>query len=165
MVRLQDQYNFTPQVKDQFQFYSSLKRKITKFKMAAQHDNMWMVESVLNSKIPELLEVMEKAKENSGHRMDATAFRLQEEIFTLVGKLQLSCRQMFRDRSFNEEEEGEEFDEMWEELNDLFKKFMDHCGTLEIFFDDVCCLVLTDDEISEENTTSSESEEEMGVEE
>ena len=91
-----------------------------------------MVESVLNSKIPDLLEVMEKARTRDGARMDALALRLQEEILAVAGQLQVHCDQMFRDRSYNEEEESDTFDDLWFGLNDLFKKFSNHCGALDI---------------------------------
>ena len=129
----------------------------------SQFDNMYMAESVLNSKIPDLLEVLEKAKADYGRWMDATALRMHEEIITLAERIRVLCRQMFRDGSFNAEREEEEFDEMWDQLIELFGRYTDHCHTLQIFPSDIGVLVFTSDE-EKSDTSSSESEEEMVVE-
>ena len=105
--------------------------------------------SVSSEKIPDLLEVMEKARTRDGARMDALALRLEGDILANAGRLQSQCN----------DEETDTFDDLWFQLNDLFKKFSDHCDELGIHLYDVCCLVLTD------NESESESEEEMSIEE
>ena len=129
----------------------------------SRFDTMYMAESVLNSKIPDLLEVLEKAKADYGRWMDAKALRMHKEIITLAERIRVLCRQMFRDGSFNAEREEEEFDEMWDQLLELFHRHTDHCHTLQIFPSDIGVLVFTSDE-EKSDTSFSESEEEMVVE-
>ena len=89
-----------------------------------------------SKKIPDLLEVMEKARTRDGARMgqsfgdnlvamksirweiqDALALRLEGDILAVAGRLQSQCN----------DEETDTFDDLWFQLNDLFKKFSDHC--------------------------------------
>ena len=46
-----------------------------------------VVDSVCNSKIPDLLEVMENARARYLGRFDAIALRLEGEVLTLAGQL------------------------------------------------------------------------------
>ena len=128
-------------------------------------DDMWMVDSVMNSKIPDHLGVIEKARANYLARMDALALGMEEEILALAGQLKVLCLQIARDQSFSEEQDT--FDDMWFELNDVFQKFCNHCDGLDIHIYDVCCLTLTDDEVlssndeDDETSSSDDKDEEM----
>ena len=78
IFRIQDQYNLTPATEAE-----------TKLKI--ERENMFMVDSVLNSKIPDLLEVMEKARARYRSRMDALALRMEGEILGLAEQLKVLC--------------------------------------------------------------------------
>ena len=52
--------------------------------MELQIQNMRIVDSVLNSKIPDLLEVMEKARAKYLERMDALALKMEEDAEGMI---------------------------------------------------------------------------------
>ena len=98
-----------------------------------------------SKKIPDLLEVMEKARTRDGARMgqsfgdnlvamksirweipDALALRLEGDILAVAGRLQSQCQQMIWCEG-QDDEETDTFDDLWFQLNDLFKKISDHC--------------------------------------
>ena len=110
---------------------------------------MQIVTTVTSKKIPDLLECMEKTRTRDGARMDALALRLEGEILAVAGRLQSQCQEMFMCEG-QDAEVTDTFDDLWFQLNDLFKKFMDHCEELGIDLYDVCCLVLTDNESESE---------------
>ena len=101
---------------------------------------MRIVASVSSKKIPDLLESMEKTRTMDGARMDALALRLEGDILAVAGRLQSQCQEMFRCEG-QDAEVTDTFDDLWFQLYDLFKKFMDHCEELGIHFYDVCCLM------------------------
>ena len=122
-----------------------------------------IVEKVFNSKIPDLVEVMEKARARYLVRFDSIALRLEGEILTLAGQLKALCLRIARERNFSVVEDT--FDDLWFKLNDVFRQFYNHCSDLAIHLSDVQCLTLTDDEdlssSSEDGESSSSEEEEV----
>ena len=132
--------------------------------MELQIQNMRIVHSVLNSKIPDLLEVMEKARAKYLERMDVLALKMEEDILGLAENLKTVCLSIARDQNFDEEQDA--FDDLWFGLNDAFKKYLDYCGRLDIHLSDICCLTLSDYEVSsssdedDETSANGEGEEE-----
>ena len=126
-----------------------------------------IVEQVFNSKIPDLVEVMEKARARYLVRFDTIALRLEGEILTLAGQLKALCLRISREQNFDDLQDT--FDDLWFKLNDDFLQFYTHCSGLDIRLSDVQCLSLTDDEASsssgEDGESSSSEEEEVEMRE
>ena len=119
------------------------------------------MESVYNSKIPDLMEVMEEARASNLGRFDAEALRLEGEILRIARQLKSHCRRIARERSFGVLRGT--FNSLWSRLNDLFRQFLGQCLYLGISLSDIQCLALTDDETSssEDDESSSSEEEEV----
>ena len=98
------------------------------------------VEEVFNSKIPDLLEVLEKARGADLGRYDAIVLRQEGEILELAARLKALCLRIACEQNFDDLED--EFDELWDKLNNDFNTFSDYCGTLGIYLSDDECLVL-----------------------
>ena len=126
------------------------------------------MESVYNSKIPDLMEVMRDARARSLARFNEESFHLEGCVLRAAGQqLRAHCRRIARERSF-----GilcGTFNTMWHSLNNEFRRFRAHCLYLGISLSDTECLVLTEDEPSSsegsDETSSSDEEEEEAREE
>ena len=81
-------------------------------------------------------------------------------ILGLAENLKTVCLSIARDQNFDKEQDA--FDDLWFGLNDAFKKYLDHCGRLDIHLSDICCLTLSDYEVSsssdEDDETSANGE-------
>ena len=115
-----------------------------------------IVESVYNSKIPDLMEVMRDARARNLDRFDDDALRLEENVLRTARQLKAHCRRIARERSFGVLRGA--FNALWYRLNSDFRQ----CLYLGISLSDTQCLALTDDETSssEEDDGASSSEEE-----
>ena len=98
------------------------------------------VEEVFNSKIPDLLEVLEKARGAYLGRYDALVLRQEGELLELAARLKALCLRIACEQILDDLED--EFDELWDKLNNEFNIFSDYCGTLGIYLSDNECLVL-----------------------
>ena len=103
-----------------------------------------IVESVYNSKIPDLMEVMRDARARVLVRFDVEALRLEESVLRAARQLKAHCRRIARERSFGILRGT--FNTLWRKLNSEFWRFRVHCLYLGISLSDTECLVLTDDE-------------------
>ena len=126
-----------------------------------------IVESVYNSKIPDLMEVMRDARARNLDRFDDDALRLEESVLRTARQLKAHCRRIARERSFGVLRGA--FNALWYRLNSDFRQFRVQCLYLGISLSDTQCLALTDDETSsseeDDETSSSEEEEEETREE
>ena len=126
-----------------------------------------IVESVFNSKIPDLMEVMRDARARALARFDEKALRLEGCVLRAAQQLKAHCPRIAQERSFGILRGT--FNTMWHSLNNEFRRFRAHCLYLGISLSDTECLVLTDDEPSSsegsDETSSSDEEEEEAREE
>ena len=118
--------------------------------MSATLSNLvFMVDSVLTSKIPNLKDTMKKARENDGSKMDALALRLEQKILRLMDQVDVVGKKMVLEKTYSDEED-EVFDALWWDLNEAFTKFTDHCKVLGIdIYDHECLSFLSEEEGSE----------------
>ena len=120
------------------------------------------VEEVYNSKLPDLMEVLAKARAKDLVRYDAHAVKWEGEIIALAELVKEMCIRIGVEENFERYEE--DFDELWERLHEEFGGFSDYCVSLGIRLSDDGCLILSlDDKGSlNEGVESSDSEEEEG---
>ena len=120
------------------------------------------VEEVYNSKLPDLMEVLAKARAKDLVRYDAHAVKWEGEIIAPADLVKALCLRIAVEQNFERYEE--DFDELWERLHAEFGGFSDYCVSLGIRLSDAECLILSlDDEGSlNEGVESSDSEEEEG---
>ena len=114
-----------------------------------------LVDAVCNTKIPELLVVMERARAGYLERFDAWLLRLEEEILSLAEQLKALCLRIAREQCFDDLRNP--FTDLWLKLNDVFLQFCIHCARLDIRLYDVECLSLTDEESASSFSESDES--------
>ena len=120
-----------------------------------------LVESVCNTKLPELLVVMERARAGYLERFDALILRLEREVLSLAEQLKALCLRIVCEQRFTDLRNP--FKALWGQLNAVFLEFCTHCERLDIQLYDVECLVLTEDEslsLSGESDEPSLTEEE-----
>ena len=102
------------------------------------------VESVVNTKLPDLLVVMERVRARYLARFDAVLFMLEREILSLIERLTALGQRIISENRYMDLRES--FSELWVELNDVFMGFCCRCVNLDIYVHDEECLVLTEDE-------------------
>ena len=113
---------------------------------ATLSDLVFMVDAILTSKIPNLKDTMQKAREKFADRMDASAsaIRLEEKILSLMKQVEDVCRIMVSEKTYDEEEEV--FDALWWELCACFDKFTYRCKLIGVDIYDYECLSFLEDE-------------------
>ena len=108
----------------------------------------WVVnsflETVINTKLPDLLVVMERVRVRYLARIDAVLLMLEREIFSLIRRLTVLGQRVINEDSYIDLRES--FSELWVELNDVFMGFCCRCASLDIYVHDEECLALTEDE-------------------
>ena len=108
----------------------------------------WVVDSfvgsVCNTKIPDLLVVMERARAVYLEWFDAVLLMLEREILSLAERLKALGRRVISDQHHTDLRES--FNDLWLELNDVFLGFCARCSSLGIRVYDEECLVLTEDD-------------------
>ena len=102
------------------------------------------VESVINTKLPDLLVVMERVRARYLARFDAVLLMLEREIFSLIRRLTVLGQRVINEDRYIDLRES--FSELWVELNDVFMGFCCRCASLDIYVHDEECLSLTEDE-------------------
>ena len=102
------------------------------------------VESVINTKLPDLLVVMERVRARYLARFDAVLLMLEREILSLIRRLTVLGQRVINEDRYIDLRES--FSELWVELNDVFMGFCCRCVSLDIYVYDEECLVLTEDE-------------------
>ena len=115
--------------------------------------------SLCNTKIPDLLVVMERARVGYLERFDALVLRLEGKVLSLVAQLRALGHRIVLEQGFTDIRDI--FNALWLNLKVVFFEFCTHCESLGVRLYDVDCLVLTEDEsLSSEGDESSSSEEE-----
>ena len=84
-----------------------------------------IVESVYNSKIPDLMEVMRDVRARNLGRFDAEALQLEENVLRTARQLKAHCRRIARERSFGVLRGA--FNALWYRLNSDFRQFCIQC--------------------------------------
>ena len=102
------------------------------------------VESVINTKLPDLLVVMERVRARYLARFDAVLLMLEREILSLIRRLTVLGQRVISEDRYIDLRES--FSELWVEINDVFMGFCCRCVSLDIYVHDEECLVLTEDE-------------------
>ena len=102
------------------------------------------VECVINTKLPDLLVVMERVRARYLARFDAVLLMLEREIFSLIRRLTVLGQRIISEDRYLDLRES--FSELWVELNDVFMGFCCRCASLDIYVHDEECLALTEDE-------------------
>ena len=102
------------------------------------------VESVCNTKIPDLLVVMERARAGYLDRFDAVILMLEREILSLAERLKALGHRIVSEQRYTDLREP--FNDLWLELNDVFLGFCTRCVSFGIRVYDEECLVLTEDD-------------------
>ena len=115
------------------------------------------VESVINTKLPDLLVVMERVRARYLARFDAVLLMLEREILSLIRRLTVLGQRVINEDRYIDLRES--FSELWVELNDVFMGFCCRCVSLDIYVHDEECLVLTEDESSDDDVPSPGREE------
>ena len=118
------------------------------------------VESVINTKIPDLLVVMERTRVRYLARYDAVLLMLEREIHILIERVRAVGQQIVNDSRWRDLRDS--FSELWVELNDVFMGFCCRCASFDIYVHDEECLVLTEDE---SHSSSDDEESSPGREE
>ena len=118
------------------------------------------VESVINTKIPDLLVVMERTRVRYLARYDAVLLMLEREIHILIERLRAVGQQIVNESRWRDLRDS--FGELWVELNDVFMGFCCRCVSFDIYVHDEECLVLTEDE---SHSSSDDDEPSPGREE
>ena len=115
------------------------------------------VESVINTKLPDLLVVMERVRARYLARFDAALLMLEREILSLIRRLTVLGQRVISEDRYIDVRES--FSELWVEINDVFMGFCCRCVSLDIYVHDEECLVLTEDESSDDDVPSPGREE------
>ena len=115
------------------------------------------VESVINTKLPDLLLVMERVRARYLARFDAALLMLEREILSLIRRLTVLGQRVISEDRYIDVRES--FSELWVEINDVFMGFCCRCVSLDIYVHDEECLVLTEDESSGDDVPSPGREE------
>ena len=102
------------------------------------------VESVINTKLPDLLVVMKRVRARYLARFDAVLLMLEREILSLIRRLTVLGQRVINEDRYIDLRES--FSELWVELEDVFMGFCCRCASLDIYVHDEECLVLTEDE-------------------
>ena len=97
------------------------------------------VEIVINTKIPDLLLVMERTRARYLARYDAVLLMLEREIHTLIERLKAVGQQIVNEPRWRDLRDS--FSELWVELNDVFMGFCCRCVSFDIYVHDEECLV------------------------
>ena len=118
------------------------------------------VESVVNTKIPDLLVVMERVRAGYLAQFDAVLLMLEREIHSLIERLKALGHRIVSENRYMDLRDS--FGELWVELNDVFMGFCCRCVSFDIYVHDEECLVLTEDE---SHSSSDDDEPSPGREE
>ena len=113
-------------------------------------DNFYLEETVVvtvyNTKIPDLMGIMEGVRASDLDRFDSDLLRLEENIIRAAHHLKSYCRRLIQELTFRVARGT--FDMLWHRLSYDFQQFCEHCFQLGINVPNPRCLVLTDDEAS-----------------
>ena len=113
-------------------------------------DNFYLEETVVvtvyNTKIPDLMGVMEGVRASDLDRFDSDLHRLEENIIRAAHQLKSYCRRLVQELRFHVSRGT--FNMLWHRLSSDFQQFCEHCFHLEINVPNPRCLLLTDDEAS-----------------